>query len=116
MWQVEIEVVLITGRTIKQGMGIYAGKDSDLYREETETVELNGSVLERLGIQEGDLVRVKTAHGEGVFACRKGEVPEKVAFIPYGLAANSLIGAGTSGSGMPSFKGIPAVVGRYEDG
>ena len=112
----KIEVVLITGRTIKQGKGIYTGKDSVLYRQETETIELNAAVLEGLGVEEGDRVLVKTAFGQGVFTCRKGEVPENVAFIPYGLAGNSLIGAGTSGSGMPSYKGITAVVGRYEDG
>jgi formylmethanofuran dehydrogenase subunit D len=112
---VKIEVVLITGRTIKQGIGLGRGKNSDLYREETGTIEVHSSVLERLGVKEGDLVQVKTSFGEAIFSCRRGEVPEKVAFIPYGLAANRLIGAGTGGSGMPGFKGIPVVVGRYQD-
>ena len=75
-------------------------------------VELGAAVLEQLGLQAGDLVRVGTAFGEGIFSCRLADLPHNLAFVPYGPEANRLTDARTNGSGMPGYKGLQAWVGR----
>ncbi len=111
----EVEVVLVTGRTIKQGMGVGQGKQSELYRQETEAAEFNAEVLARLQVEEGDAVLITTEFGEDVFTVRKGDVPPEVVFLPYGTRANTLTGAFTEGSGMPAFKGLKARVRRCQE-
>ncbi|HHT70808.1 MAG TPA: molybdopterin dinucleotide-binding protein [Firmicutes bacterium] len=112
----KVEVILITGRTINQGRGLMQGKESGLYRKETAVVELGAAVLEQLGLQAGDLVRVGTAFGEGIFSCRLADLPHNLAFVPYGPEANRLTDARTNGSGMPGYKGLQAWVGRDSSG
>jgi hypothetical protein len=46
--------ILITGRTIKQGMASVSGKKSNNYKKETSYVEVSKNVLERMNIEEGE--------------------------------------------------------------
>ncbi len=108
----EIHAILITGRTLRQGVGVADGKDSDVYKKETSLVELSSSTMEMLGLKHGDSVEISTDFGVGRFLCRKGDLPEGIIFIPYGPPANRLTRDATEGSGMPGFKGIPCKVRR----
>lgn len=99
-------LVLIPGRTTKQGQQINVGKDSPEYQAMVETLTVNPADLERLGIADGAPVRVRTPYGDAVFRCRVGAVPEGLAFVPYGPPSSRLMGASTDGTGMPLSKGM----------
>ena len=98
--------ILITGRTVKQAAGLHKGKDSDAYRRATALVEMNAADMARLGIGEGQIVRLRSATGQVEMSAHTGTVPSKMVFVPMGPVANSLIGPETEGTGMPSFKGL----------
>jgi len=102
------KLILITGRTIKQGEALHKGKDSDEYRQATGFVEMSRPDRERLGIEEGQRVRVRTAFGEAELELQENDLPEGMIFVPMGPAANMLIGAETRGTGMPDSKGLKA--------
>ncbi len=104
------EFILITGRTARQGEALHIGKDSDEYRRATGLVEMGCPDRERLGIEEGQRVRVRTAFGEAELELRESDLPEGMIFVPMGPAANTLIGAETRGTGMPDSKGLEAEV------
>jgi len=104
------EFILITGRTARQGAALHKGKGSGEYRQATGFVEMSLADMERLGIEEGQLVRVRTAFGEAELELREGDLPEGMIFVPMGPAANALIGVETRGTGMPDSKGLEAEV------
>ncbi len=97
-------LILVSGRSTKQGTGISIGKDSLQYREATNVVEMNLSDMKRSGLHDGDSVVLKSKFGETSVQCLSGDVPEGVAFIPFGSACNRLVGEETYASGMPDSK------------
>jgi formylmethanofuran dehydrogenase subunit D len=100
----ELELLLISGRSTKQGTGISTGKEGAEYQEATNMVEMNARDMERAGLSDGDSAHLKSEFGEVTVRCRKGEVPEGLGFIAFGVACNRLIGGETSASGMPDSK------------
>jgi|TARA_B100001964_G_C14255874_1_gene612419 formylmethanofuran dehydrogenase subunit D len=113
----DIEVNLITGRTISQGVAIETGKDNEGYKEATGICEFCSDDLKKLGAQEGDTVRISTQDGE-VFVKAKGTretLKEGLIFIPLGPWANVITGFDTSSTGMPTLKGVKASVSLAKD-
>ncbi len=104
------QFTLITGRTPEQGEGLHKGKGSEAYRSATTLVEMSPEDMARLGIEEGQVVRVQTVAGQVEVPVRAGALPPGLLFVPMGPAANGLIGTETEGTGMPSFKGLAAEV------
>lgn len=102
--------ILITGRTVEQGTALHKGKDSDEYRQATGFVAMNRADRERLGIEKGSDVRLRTAFGETELELREGDLPTGVVFVPIGPGANALIAAETRGTGMPDSKGLEVEV------
>lgn len=106
-------MTLIAGRTMKQGQSLNAGKLKDDYREVTSTGEMNLDDMARLGLKEGDAVRLKTAVGETVVRC-KGHKPEDLPtgliFMAYGPPSSQLMGSDTALSGMPLSKNLEVEV------
>jgi formylmethanofuran dehydrogenase subunit D len=98
--------ILITGRTRKQAEGLHKGKGSEAYRKATALVEMSREDMERLGIEDGRMVVLKTLSGQVEVPVRNGSLPLGILFIPMGPAANVLIGAETEGTGMPEYKGL----------
>jgi formylmethanofuran dehydrogenase subunit D len=107
-----MEVTLITGRTIHQGIAIESGKDADRYREAAGICELDPEDLDALDVAEGETVKVTTDAGSiHVTAVKSTQAPHKgIAFIPMGPWANFITSPKTHSTGMPSFKGVPARV------
>ncbi len=101
-----MKLLLITGRSLKQGTGLNIGKDSPEYKEAVTGLEMNDSDMVRLGLQNGDAVQLSSLHGQVAVRCRKGDLPEGLAFMAYGPASSTLLGAETHASGMPSSKHI----------
>lgn len=107
-----IRVKLVSGRSMGQGRGKELGKFSDQYFQSVAICELNSDDMTALGATESGNVKVRTAYGEIVVrACTSRQnLPEGVAFIPYGPWANQVTDPQTHGSGMPSLKGIEAEI------
>lgn len=106
-----LEIVLLTGRTRRQGVGLEAGKLSDIYHEATTQIRLDANDLERLKIEAGDTVEVTTEFGSVVLRAELAPRPsEGLGFIPYGPWANCLISGDTDSTGMPTMKGLKATV------
>ena len=102
-------MTLIAGRTSKQGTSLNAGKLKDDYREVTSTGEMNLDDMARLGLADGDQVRLTTESGETVIRCkgRKAEdLPAGLIFLPYGPPSSQLMASDTALSGMPLSKNI----------
>ena len=101
--------VLIPGRTSRQGTSLNEGKDSEEYLDEIKTLQVSPADMKRLGLNDGDQVRLRSEHGQVEVPCRtsKGdELPAGLLFIAYGDWSSRLMGGDTHGTGMPDSKGI----------
>jgi len=108
----KLKVSLLTGRTIDQGTGKEMGKLSKEYIESVVICQMDPNDMKFLGVKENKNVKVTTDFGSVVMkAVKSARAPHpKVAFIPYGPWANIVMNPKTHGTGMPSFKGIPAEI------
>jgi len=101
--------ILIPGRTSKQGVGISEGKFKANYQSETSTLQVAPQDMQRLGLKNGDRVRLTSEHGQievGIIASKGDELPPGLLFIAYGDLSSRLMGGDTHGSGMPTSKGL----------
>ena len=107
-----LKVSLLTGRTIDQGKGKEMGKLSKEYLESVMICQMDPNDMKSLGVKENTNVKVATESGSVVLkAVKSARAPHpKVVFIPYGPWANFIMNPRTHGTGMPSFKGIPAEI------
>jgi formylmethanofuran dehydrogenase subunit D len=107
-----IEVNLITGRTIWQGVAIEGHKHEEAYLKACGIIEMDVSDMKKLHVFPGQTVRVKSDHGEVVVKATKtsqGPHPGLV-FIPMGPWANQVINPYTYSTGMPHFKGVKVTI------
>lgn len=101
--------ILIPGRTSKQGCGISEGKFATSYQSEINTLQVPPADMKRLGLSEGDRVRLTSDNGQievAITAAKADELPAGLLFIAYGDLSSRLMGGDTHGSGMPTSKGI----------
>lgn len=107
-----INVILITGRILRQGQSKEVGKKSQMYQDNVAICELDPEDLKNLKIPSGTNVSVSTKHGDVVVkGILSTQAPHKgIVFIPCGPWANMLIESETNGTGMPSYKGVKAEV------
>ena len=106
-------MLLIPGRSSKQGTSLNKGKLGDEYRDITSTVEINADDMVRLGFNDGDKLRLKNHVGEAVVTCvskKAADLPEGMIFIAYGPTSSRLMEGDTAGSGMPLSKHLPVEV------
>ena len=103
------QLILIPGRSAKQGVGLNKGKLKDEYKKVTTTLEVSFEDAARMGLETGDHVKISNHIGETnvtVKALREGKIPEGYAFIPYGPPSSCLFDGGTCATGMPASKGM----------
>ena len=105
-----MKAVLISGRTVEQGKSLEIGKTSAEYFESVAAVEMNGSDMSVLGIEEDQPVEIRTEFGSTVAKCRKSNVDRGIAFMPYGPWVSMIIGNDTQGTGMPDTRGVEAEI------
>jgi formylmethanofuran dehydrogenase subunit D len=112
MLQQELQVTLLTGRTIEQGVGKERGKSSKEYFEAVSMCYMDAADMKKLGIKDNTNILVSTEYGSVVVkAVKYARAPQPgIIYIPYGPWANAISSDRTSSIGMPSFKGIPAEV------
>ena len=112
------EFVLIPGRTARQGTTLNEGKMTAGYREETSTLTMAPADMQRLGLTDGQRVRLWNQQGEITLPCRAAtgdELPSGVLFIPYGDLSSRLMGGDTHGTGMPDSKGLDVFLEKAEE-
>ncbi len=56
--------ILIPGRTSRQGTTLNEGKFTEGYVDETSVLMMNEEDMARLGLSDGDRVRLRSAQGE----------------------------------------------------
>ena len=101
------KMILIPGRSSKQGTSLNKGKLKEEYHEVTSTLEMNMDDMKRLGLVDGDEIRLKNEIGETKVRClgkKPEDLPSGTAFIPYGPPSSQLMESDTAGSGMPLSK------------
>ncbi|HKJ21658.1 MAG TPA: molybdopterin dinucleotide binding domain-containing protein [Gammaproteobacteria bacterium] len=102
-------MLLIPGRSSKQGTSLNKGKLKEEYLEVTSTVEIKEDDMQRLGLVDGDRVRLSNEVGETTVTClqkKNIDLPDGVIFMAYGPASSQLMDWDTAGSGMPLSKNI----------
>ena len=108
----KLRAILITGRTIDQGVGKEMGKGSKEYFDSAALCVIDESDMKKLGIKSRSNVKVTSKYGSVIVKAAKnpyGSNPGLV-FIPCGLWANAICGDETFGMGMPLFKGFQVEV------
>jgi formylmethanofuran dehydrogenase subunit D len=106
-------MLLIGGRSSKQGTSLCAGKLGNEYIEVSSTVEMNTDDMARLGLKDNDRVRLRSASGEAVVSCKgraPKDLPSGLLFIAYGPLSSRLMTGDTAGSGMPLSKNLEVEV------
>ena len=102
--------IFIPGRTSDQGCGISEGKFLEKYQREINTLQVAPGDMQRLGLSDGDRVRLTGEQGQVVEVCvtaaKKDELPMGMLFFAYGDISSRLMGGDTHGSGMPTSKGM----------
>jgi formylmethanofuran dehydrogenase subunit D len=108
----KLNVVLVTGRTIEQGVGKECGKSTRDYVESVSVCYMDPEDMKKLGVKDGVNVQVSTAFGSVVVKAKKSlRAPHSgLIYIPYGPWANVVVDPETHGIGMPTLKGVPATV------
>lgn len=107
-----INVNLISGRSIQQGVAIEGGKEKPAYRTAAGIIELDPSDLKKLGAWKNTNVKVTSDYGSVIVkAIETTQGPHPgLGFIPMGPWANAIINPDTYSTGMPTFKGVPVKV------
>ena len=106
-------MMLIGGRTSRQGTSLCTGKLGAEYLEVSSTLEMNADDMARLGLKDNDQVRLRSANGEATVRCKgraAKDLPAGLLFIAYGPHSSRLMGSDTAGSGMPLSKNIEVEV------
>lgn len=102
--------ILIPGRTSRQGASMNAGKETDDYRAEISTLQMNPADMTRLGLVNGDQTVLRTAQGQVTVTVQAAkhadDLPEGLVFLPYGRLSSQIASAETQGTGMPESKGF----------
>jgi formylmethanofuran dehydrogenase subunit D len=108
----KLTVTLLTGRSIEQGVSKEHGKASKDYMESVSVCYIDADDLRQLGTKDKTNVQVTTDHGSVVVTALKSPrgFHRGMIFIPYGPWANVVVNAETDSLGMPSYKGIPALI------
>ncbi len=99
--------ILIPGRTSRQGTALNESKLGNAYLDEISTLQMAPEDMARLGLKNGDRVRLRSGQGEIELPCqaaKAGELPAGLLFLPYGDLSSRLMGGDTHGTGMPDSK------------
>ena len=105
----KVQLILIPGRSSKQGVGLNKGKLKEEYIRVTTTLELSAEDAQENGLETADIVKISNHIGETevqVKVLKEGKLPVGYAFIPYGPPSSNLFDGETCGTGMPASKGM----------
>lgn len=112
MVEQKLRAILITGRTIDQGVGKEMGKGSKEYFDSSSICIIDAADMKTLGVKSRTNVKVTSKYGSVIVKAVKNPYGSNpgIVFIPCGLWANAICGDETFGMGMPLFKGFSVEV------
>jgi len=100
-------------RTSVQGVALNKGKLKEDYQIETSMLDINTDEMKRLGLEEGDKVRLSNEVGETIVTCRgkkPDDLPNGMLCIPYGPPTTHLMSSETYGTGLPVSKHMEVAI------
>jgi formylmethanofuran dehydrogenase subunit D len=103
------DFILIPGRTPRQGTMPNEGKFTAGPVEVTSTLHMNLEDMGRLGLKNGDRVRVRSLQGQIELPCQAAkpdQLPPGLLFLPCADLSSRLLSGDKHGTGMPTSKGI----------
>jgi formylmethanofuran dehydrogenase subunit D len=111
-------LILLTGRTINQGVALEGGKTTKENVRAAGICAFDKADFKKLDCMVGTPVKITTDFGEVmVYSTISEEGPHPgIIFIPMGPWANQVVNPATQSSGTPTFKGIKAKVDVVKDG
>ncbi|MEM1514635.1 MAG: molybdopterin dinucleotide binding domain-containing protein [Thermoproteota archaeon] len=103
-----MEFTLITGRSIDQGKYKEHAKLTEKYKASVALCEMHVEDMRKLGIRDGDNVKIITDFGFVVVTAKRSKRIRTpgIVFIPFGPWVNSILPSETEGTGMPHLKGF----------
>ena len=107
------KMILVPGRSSKQGTSLNKGKLKEEYLDVTSTLEVNEEDMKRLGLSNGDQVKLSNEIGQTIVSCvgkKASDLPEGMLFIPYGPPSSQLMDGDTAGTGMPMSKHMEVTI------
>jgi formylmethanofuran dehydrogenase subunit D len=112
----KIEVTLVSGRSLQQGIGLEIGKSSKEYINSVTYVEISQKDSDQLELKKDSVVEIATIQGKINLYWRLAEgLPPGLIFVPYGLWINQIIGTYTTSTGTPNFKSVKATISAAAD-
>jgi formylmethanofuran dehydrogenase subunit D len=109
-----VEIMILNPiRTSEQGTALNKGKLKEEYQTETSMLDINTDEMKRLGLEEGDQVRLSNEVGETIVTCRgikPEDLPNGLLCIPYGPPTTNLMPSETYGTGMPGSKHMEVAI------
>ena len=111
-------LILLTGRTINQGVALEGGKTTKENVRAAAICSFDNEDLKKLDIIPGTPVKVSTDFGEViVYSTISEEGPHPgIIFIPMGPWANQVVNPDSQSCGTPTYKGMKAKVQVIKDG
>jgi len=105
-------LILLTGRTINQGVALEGGKVSKENVRAAGVCSFDRDDFKKLDCLVGTPVKITTDFGEViVYSTISDEGPHPgILFVPMGPWANQLVNPDSQGCGTPTFKGMKAKV------
>ena len=105
-------IILLTGRTIDQGVALEGGKTTKENVRAAAICAFDSDDFKKLDTLVGTPVKIITDHGEViVYSTLSEEGPHPgIIFIPMGPWANQLVNPDSQSCGTPTFKGMKAKV------
>ena len=106
-------MILVPGRSSKQGTSLNKGKLKEEYLDVTSTLEVNEEDMKRLGLSNGDQVKLSNEIGQTIVSCigkKASDLPAGMLFIPYGPPSSQLMDGDTAGTGMPMSKHMEVTI------
>jgi len=111
-------LILLTGRTINQGVALEGGKVSKENVRAAGICSFDRDDFKKLDCLVGTPVKITTDFGEViVYSTISDEGPHPgILFVPMGPWANQLVNPDSQGCGTPTFKGMKAKVDVIKSG
>lgn len=111
-------LILLTGRTINQGIALESGKTTKRNVRATAICAFDKDDFKKLKCFIGTPVKITTDYGEViVYSTISEEGPHPgVIFIPLGPWANQVVNPNTYSCGTPTYKGMKAKVEVVKEG
>ncbi|MFX1407092.1 MAG: molybdopterin dinucleotide binding domain-containing protein [Promethearchaeota archaeon] len=111
-------LILLTGRTINQGVALEGGKTTKENVRAAAICAFDKEDFKKLDCLTGTPVKVITNYGEVmVYSTISEEGPHRgIIFIPMGPWANQVVNPDSQSCGTPTYKGMKAKVEVVKDG